>query len=73
MDCGVVNVLKKNQFKALVFQIEAGATHYDPAILIKFVKSQYSTRFWYDLTSNLGLVLLPIWTMEAANVKEKSI
>lgn len=45
MDCGVVNVLKKNQFKALVFQIEAGAAHYDPAILIKFVKTQYSTRF----------------------------
>lgn len=38
-------MLKKNQFDALVFQFEAGAAHYDPAILIKFVKSQYSTRF----------------------------
>ena len=49
-------MLKKNQFNALVFQFEAEAAHYDLAILIKFVKLQYSTRFLYDLTSNLGLV-----------------
>jgi hypothetical protein len=66
-------MLKKNQFDALVFQFGAGAAHYDLAILIKFVKLQYSTRFLYYSTSNLGLVLLPIWTLEAANVKEKSI
>ena len=64
-------MLKKNQFGDLVVQFFAGAAHYDLAITIKFVKLQYSTRFSNDLTSNLGLVFLPIWTMEAANVKER--